>query len=145
MNCSYILRNSVRFEYLLNVFWLCFYHYCEKKNHLLYQHLLHLWMWFFDLDRAATATPTNLTRVLEDGGPLQTNHAMFEVYQNHGLQKLKLNVKMKKSIFKNVLIVLIECGKSYQNIFYWVKKKRLDLSLFERYDSIEAIQRVIKS
>ena len=35
--------------------------------------------------------------------------------------------------------------KSIKYIFYWVKKKRLDLGLFERCDSIEDIQRGINS
>jgi len=47
---------------------------------------------------------------------------------------------MKKSILKMYNSV-IECVK-VSNIFYWVKK-RLDLGLFERCDSIEDIKKVI--
>ena len=56
---------------------------------------------------------------------------------------LKLTLKLKK-VYLKMYNSVIECGKSIK-IYIIGLKKRLVWAVFERCDSIEDIQRVIKS
>ena len=49
-----------------------------------------------------------------------------------------------KKVYLKMYNSVIECVK-VSNIFYWIKKKDLIWAVFERCDSIEDIQRGIKS